>query len=59
MLLLEEPSHPFFLPLVERTIVGLPHLFGTLLQGEFGSLQADWGLTLCTAQVLQIVSLGG
>jgi len=28
MLFLEEPSHPYFLPLVERTIVGLPHPFG-------------------------------
>jgi len=51
MLFLEEPSHPYFLLLVERTIVGLPHSFGKLLQGEFGLFQADWGFTLCTAQV--------
>jgi len=57
MLFLEEPSHPYFLPLVERTIVGLPHLFGKLPQGDFGSLQADWEFTLCTAQVQQIVTL--
>jgi len=57
MLFLEEPSHPYFLPLVERTIVGLPHPFGKLLQGEFGLLQADWGFTLCTAQVRRIVAL--
>jgi len=41
MLLLQEPSHPYFLPVVERTIVGLPHLFGKLRHGEFGLLQAD------------------
>jgi len=57
MLFLEEPSHPYFLPLVERAIVRLPHPFGKLLQGEFGLLQADWGFTLCTAQVQQIVAL--
>jgi len=56
MLFLEEPSHPYFLPLVERTMVGLPHPFGKLLEGEFGLLQADWGLTLCTAQVRRIVA---
>jgi hypothetical protein len=28
-----------------------------LLQGEFGLLQADWGFSLCTTQVGQIVAL--
>ena len=41
MLLLQKPSHPYFLPLVERTVVGLPQSFGKLLQGEFWLLQAD------------------
>jgi len=57
MLFPEEPSHPYFLPLVERTIVDLPYPFGKLLQGEFGLVQADWGFTLCTAQVRRIVAL--
>jgi len=57
MLFLEEPRHPYFLSLVERNIVGLPHRFGKLLQGEFGLLQADWGFTLCTTQVRRIVAL--
>jgi hypothetical protein len=56
-LILEEPSHPYFLPLVEQTIVRLPHPFGKLLQGEFGLLQADWRFTFCTAQVRQIIAL--
>ena len=41
MLLLQKPSHPYFLPVVEGTKVGLPHHFGKLLQGEFCLLQAD------------------
>jgi hypothetical protein len=32
MLLPKNPSHPDFLPLVERTKVGLPHSFGKLVQ---------------------------
>ena len=35
MLLLKKPCHSYFLPLVERTKVGLPHSFSELLQGEF------------------------
>ena len=51
MLLLVKPSHPYFLPLAEGTDVTLPHAFGQLLQGEFCSLQADWGFALGPAQV--------
>jgi hypothetical protein len=58
MLLLEKPSHPYFLPLVEGTKVGLPHLFGKLLQGEFRLLQADWGFAFSPAQVRRIIALG-
>jgi len=43
MLPLQEPSQPYFLPLVEDTEVGLPHPLGKLLQGEFCLLQANWG----------------
>ena len=57
MLLLEIPRHPFFLPLVECTVVGLAHHFGKLLQWEFSLLQADWWFAICTAQVRQIVAL--
>jgi hypothetical protein len=32
MLLLQRPCHPYFLPLVECTLLGLPHPFGKLLQ---------------------------
>jgi hypothetical protein len=41
MLLPNKPRHPYVLPLVERTNVGLPHAFGKLLQGVFRFLQAD------------------
>jgi hypothetical protein len=46
MLFLYNPSHPYFLPLVEGTKVMQPHPFGKLLYGEFCLLQADWGLRL-------------
>jgi len=57
MLYLREPSHAYFLPLVERTIVGLPHSIGKLFQGEFSLLQADWWFAFCIAQVRRIVAL--
>jgi len=57
MLLLQNLGHPFFLPLVKCTIVGLPHLFGKWIHGEFCLLQADWWFALCTAQVEGIISL--
>ena len=57
MLLLEKPSHPYFLPLVERTKVGLPHPFGKLLQGESCLHQGDGGLAFGPAQVRQIIAL--
>jgi hypothetical protein len=41
IVLLEKPSHPYFLPLVECTKVWLPDPFGKLLQGEFHFLQAS------------------
>ena len=50
-LFLEKPSHPYFLPLVECTKVGMPHPFGKLLKGEFRLLQADWGFAFSPAQV--------
>jgi len=57
MILPQEPSHSYLLPLVERTAVGLPNPFGKLLQGEFGLLQADWRVAVGTAQVRRIVAL--
>jgi len=51
MLLLPKRSHPYFLPLVECTKVGLPHPFAKLLQGEFRLLKADWGFAFGPAQV--------
>jgi len=57
MLVLEKPSHPYFLPLVECPKVGLPHPFGKLLQGEFRLLQADWGFAFSPAQVGRIIAL--
>jgi hypothetical protein len=51
MLFLVEPSHPSFLPLVERALVGLPLPFGKLLRKEFVLLLAAWRFTLCTALV--------
>jgi len=56
MLLLEKPHHPYFLLFVERTIVGLPHPFGKLLQGELRLLQANWEFAICTTQVRRIVA---
>jgi len=50
MLLLETPSHPYFLPLVECSKVGLPHPCGKLLQGELRCLQADWGFAFGTVK---------
>jgi len=57
MLFLQKPSHPYFLPLVEGTKVGLPHPFGKLLQGELRLLQADWGLAFGPTQVRRIVNI--
>jgi len=51
MLLLKKSRHPYFLPLVECTAVGLPHPVGKLLQGELRLLQANWGFAFSTAQV--------
>jgi hypothetical protein len=44
MHLFKKPSHPFFVPVVEHTKVGLPHPFGKLLQGEFSLVQAEWAV---------------
>jgi len=42
----EKPSHPLnFVPVVERTVVGMHHHVGKLDQGEFGVHQPGWGLT--------------
>jgi hypothetical protein len=57
MLLLEKPSHRYFLPLVEDTKVGLPHPFGKLLQGEFRFLQASVSCSFSPAQVRRIIAL--
>jgi len=57
MLLVEKPHHPYFVPLVECTKVGLPHPFRKLLQEELCLLQANWGFAFCTAQVWPIVTL--
>jgi hypothetical protein len=54
---LKKPSHPYFLPLVEGTKVGLPHPFVKLLQGEFRLLQASWGFAFTTAQVQRMIAL--
>jgi len=54
ILVLQIPSHPYFLPLVKCTNVGLAHPFGKLLQGEFHLFQADWHFAFCTTQVRRI-----
>jgi hypothetical protein len=41
MLLLQTPSHKWFLPLVEGAQGGLPHPFGKLRQREIHLLQLD------------------
>jgi len=38
--LFHTPSHPYFLPLAEYTVVELPHPFGKLLHREFSLNQA-------------------
>jgi len=57
MLLLQFPSHPYFLPLVEGPKLGLLLLFGKLLQGEFHLFQPDWGWSFSPTHVRQIVAL--
>jgi len=57
MVVHEEPSLPYFLPLVEHAKVGLLHSFGKLLQGEFCLLQADWDIAFGPTQVQQIIPL--
>jgi len=57
ILLLEKPSHPYFLALVECNKVGLPYPFAKLLQGEFCLLQAHWGFAFSPTQVQQIITL--
>jgi hypothetical protein len=57
ILFLDKHSHPYIIPLVENSIVCLPHPCGILLQVEFGLHEADRGFTLCTTQVQQIVTL--
>jgi len=57
ILLFEKPHHPYFLPLVECTKVGLRDPFGKLLQGELCLLQANWGFAFRTSQVRRNVAL--
>jgi hypothetical protein len=57
MLLLEKPSYPYFLSLVDCSKVALPQPFRKLLQEEFRLLQADWGFAFSPAQVRRIVAL--
>ena len=51
MLLLEKPSHPYFLPLVACTKVGLRNPLAKWLRGEFRLLRAECGLAFSPAQV--------
>lgn len=55
--LLQNPSLPYFLPLVEGTKIGLPNPFRKLLLGDFHSLQADWGFAFGTAHVHLLIAL--
>jgi hypothetical protein len=57
MLVLQRVSHPYFFPIVECTIVCLPHHVGKLSEGEFHMLQANVQLFISTAQVQPIVDL--
>jgi len=57
MLFLKEPSNPYFLPLVERTKVRVPHPVGKLLQRVFRLLQAHWGFAFSPALVRRIIAL--
>jgi hypothetical protein len=57
MLLLKKPSHPYFVPLVAHTKVGLLHPFGKLLQGEFPLFYAVWGFAFGRTPVQRIVAL--
>jgi hypothetical protein len=56
-LLFQNPSHLYFISLVEDTKVELPHSFGKLRQGEFRLFQTDWDYAFCTAQVQHIAAL--
>jgi hypothetical protein len=50
-------SHPYVLPLVECTVIGLTQSFSTLLQGEFNFLQAVWGFPFFTIHVQSVIPL--
>jgi len=54
---LQTPRHPYHLPCIECTVVGLPHPVGKFLGGEFRWLYTDWGFTFCFTQVQRIISL--
>ena len=55
LMLILNPSHPYFLPLAECTVVGLPHSVGKLLQQEFGLLEGDSQFAFSTARVQHII----
>lgn len=56
ILISSEPTFPHFLSLVECTNVGLPHLVGKLLQGEFSVLQTAWGFAFTATHVRHIIA---
>jgi len=48
-------SHPYIVPLIEITIVGLPRPFGKLLKGESNVQQVNSGLAFGTTQVRRMI----
>lgn len=59
MLDLAIPHHPYILPPVECTAVGLPHPVGKLPQGELHFLHAKCGFAYRSAQVQPMVAVIG
>jgi hypothetical protein len=51
MLSSKKPSHQYFVPLVEFTVVWLPHYVSKWLLEKFGLLQIEWGCAISTFQV--------
>jgi len=54
---LQKPNHPYYLPVVDHTDVGLPHIFDILLQGELGLLRADWRFAFSPSHIQWIFTV--
>jgi hypothetical protein len=56
-LCLQKPSHKYFLPLVEHTVVGLPHSIRKLFIAEFNYLETVWGTSHVQSIIVLIIGI--